>query len=176
MAWFIFENTCHCTCECELVIPRLSACVFSVCDMLLVCECVSAEGFPADVSCQFIPAVAQATLRPHWIVPVQDSSRAAFIQPLPPSRLQITLFWPNCNMIGLSLWLTTRHYFKPWYTGLMDEESTEGINQVRLKVKLHEVEMRGCLGIHWDHNWTKGSLFWAWSTKWDKSNSNSEHW
>lgn len=76
---------------------------------------VTDEGWaaPADSSCHFI----QATLCPRWIVPVQlDSSRAAFIPPTP--LLQITLFWPGCNMIGLPLWLTTRHYFKPWYMGL----------------------------------------------------------
>lgn len=33
---------------------------------------------PQDSSCQLIPAVAQATLRPQWIVPVQDSSRGSF--------------------------------------------------------------------------------------------------
>lgn len=57
-------------------------------------------------------------IRSLWVlgesVPVQDGS----FYPAPP-LLQITLFWPGCNMLmGLPLRLTTRHYFKPLLHGI----------------------------------------------------------
>lgn len=78
---FHFENTlcCCCTCGCDVNVSVVMMTAY--------------RGGPLQIlSRQLIPAVAQATLGPQWIVPVQEGSRAAFhpASPPPPDNIVLT--------------------------------------------------------------------------------------